>query len=460
MGKASKWLNKLLRRKKPPNNDNSPEAITATTTITKYYRHQNQLSSANINASLGNGHDSGINNHVDPSKHAVVVAAATAVAAEAALAAAKAAVEVVRLTSGERVGVDAVHVDGVGGRKSYMEDLAAIRIQSCFRGYLARRALRALKGLVKLQALVRGYFVRKQSDDMLRRMQAMVRLQARARASRLQNGVENLQKYKQQLGGNYVKVDDSCIVKRCSSLSAMGEQRRPQGAVSCTKWLENWMESPRSSHGSMKAKHMDDEKSDKILEVDNWKPRLKPKSRNGIHLSTFDYYDQNFAASDSLANYRTNLEKPNAGPFSGQEVSSLRSLDFPSEARTAESSPLANSLLFRRGSSSRSSRKNDCPKSSRNGYMAGHPNYMANTESSKAKVRCQSAPKQRTQSERPPSTKRFIPEFQESATYSRRRPVAVNCSPRKLYSGSGHFDRLMPPAQGDSYCYDYCFRGH
>uniref|UniRef100_A0A0E0LQL8 DUF4005 domain-containing protein n=1 Tax=Oryza punctata TaxID=4537 RepID=A0A0E0LQL8_ORYPU len=104
-------------------------------------------------------------------RHAIALAVATAATAEAAVATAQAAAEVVRLTR---------------PNSSFVrEHYAAIVIQTAFRGYLARRALRALKGLVKLQALVRGHNVRKQANMTLRCMQALVRVQARVRDQRM-----------------------------------------------------------------------------------------------------------------------------------------------------------------------------------------------------------------------------------------------------------------------------------
>nr|XP_027074170.1 protein IQ-DOMAIN 1-like [Coffea arabica] len=65
------------------------------------------------------------------------------------------------------------------------EELAAIQIQACFRGHLARRAFRALRSLVKLQAVVRGVCARRQARIALHCMHALARLQVTIRARQL-----------------------------------------------------------------------------------------------------------------------------------------------------------------------------------------------------------------------------------------------------------------------------------
>lgn len=111
---------------------------------------------------------------LEQSKHAYSVAIASAAAAEAAVAAAQAAAQVVQITTSTRF----------AGKSR--EETSAIKIQTAFRGYLARRALRALRGLVRLKSLVHGNAVKRQATTTLRCMQTLARVQSQIRSRRIQ----------------------------------------------------------------------------------------------------------------------------------------------------------------------------------------------------------------------------------------------------------------------------------
>ncbi|KAM0925999.1 hypothetical protein ACQ4PT_003855 [Festuca glaucescens] len=63
---------------------------------------------------------------------------------------------------------------------------AAVAIQAAFRGYSARRSYRSLRGLIRLQGVVRGPSVRRQTAHAMRCMRTLVRVQAQVRASRVE----------------------------------------------------------------------------------------------------------------------------------------------------------------------------------------------------------------------------------------------------------------------------------
>lgn len=84
--------------------------------------------------------------------------------------------------------------------------------------YQARKALCALRGLVKLQALVRGHLVRKQATETLRCMQALVIVQARARAQRARMASEGNPNQKQS---TYRKTTEDNLFRHTLDVSSI-----------------------------------------------------------------------------------------------------------------------------------------------------------------------------------------------------------------------------------------------
>ncbi|XP_078447930.1 protein IQ-DOMAIN 24-like [Wolffia australiana] len=175
MGKATRWLKGLLFRRKSSAEGENLNSAEEKKKKKKKRGGEGDEAATPLWVGISRPRAGSLSGE-DGNKRAIAVAAATAAVAEAAVAAAQAAAAVARLAGGRRP--SSAH--GAGPRD---ERWAAVKIQAAFRGYLARRALRALRGLVKLQALVRGQLVRRHAAEMLRCMQALLRAQARTRAS-------------------------------------------------------------------------------------------------------------------------------------------------------------------------------------------------------------------------------------------------------------------------------------
>ncbi|RRT77719.1 hypothetical protein B296_00020040 [Ensete ventricosum] len=529
MGRATKWLRSLFGWKKvDPASDVEPAKEKRRWGFMRPFREKEQQQRKGEQATAvvteerkGSYREVpkpfGAADEEEQNKRAIAVAAATAAVAEAAVAAAQAAAAVVRLTSSGRSALG--FFSAAAGKR---EEWAAIKIQAVFRGYLvrfstlslqlqsknvlvdgkferfrrkerkfegpfflrinpvfgkstpvdvvkARRALKALKGLVKLQALVRGNIVRKQAAETLRCMQALVRVQARARACRVlrserskfekapsgHSGTPTLDQHELSVPANPGSscMLNSTLIKSCyrrlqrvSSRPASSDAAHRERATSAGwNWLDRWMEERYwdSRESVKKAGHgasMDDDKNTKILEVDPGKPQFHHKRRNTHHSScstlTSDQNSHSFVTvpgSPSVESTAAQHFVPSSSSVEMQQ--SLGHLRFPFEAGVYGESPQFYSASSRPGSSRKgpfTPSKSDCSRSLFSAY-SDYPNYMANTESSRAKVRSHSAPKQRPDRQNP-----LGPFAQRSSSLHAK-------SSNKAYPGSGRLDRLGLP---------------
>ncbi|KAE9612294.1 hypothetical protein Lal_00022114 [Lupinus albus] len=88
------------------------------------------------------------------------------------------------------------------------DEVAAMRIQTAFRGYMARRALRALRGLVRLKSLMEGQVVKRQTISTLRSIQSFAHLQTQIHSRRLRM-LEETQALQKQLLQKHAKELES-----------------------------------------------------------------------------------------------------------------------------------------------------------------------------------------------------------------------------------------------------------
>ncbi|KAL5822702.1 hypothetical protein ACOSQ4_020602 [Xanthoceras sorbifolium] len=390
MGKATRWLKGLLGMKKEKDKDHKDHVVVAVAAGSVESSSSNSAPSdsrrekkrfsfgksvvreptVNSQIPVVNSTDMAwlrsylADSEKEQNKHAIAVAAATAAAADAAVAAAQAAVAVVRLTSN---GSNRALFGGGGGGK---ERWAAVKIQTVFRGFLARKAHRALKGLVKLQALVRGFLVRKRAAATLHSMQALIRAQTAVRSQRARRSFNKENRVQPELRAR-------------RSIERFDETR---SEIHSKRILTTCLESPIS--GCF-------DESPKIVEIDTFKPRSRSRRYNAAYSECGEDLSYQAAMSSplppcpvppriSIPNCQ-NLHQDFEWCYTGDEC----------RFSTAHSTPrFANSL---RSNAPPTPSKSVCSDSYFRPY-SNHPNYMVSTKSFKAKLRSYSAPRQRPES--------------------------------------------------------------
>ncbi|CAI9114358.1 OLC1v1015066C1 [Oldenlandia corymbosa var. corymbosa] len=280
---------------------------------------------------------------------------------------------------------------------------AATRIQTVFRAFLAKRAFRALKAVVRLQAIFRGRRVRKQAAVTLRCMQALVRVQARVRANSVQASQDS-----QTLNGGYNGKTDPIKEAEngwCDSRGTVHEvrsklQMKQEGAAKRERAIAYADAQQQLRRKAMPNKGNANKRNPELSWLDSWMATKPWESRlmEEFQTSSLDMtptsskYERDSITGGSLSN----SSEHGSVQVRRNNISTRVSARPSTTGRLARASsdPISDSLYDESTSTSSlsTSETQDSNKTPVEGYRAKKPSFMKATESIKAKQRVPASP--------------------------------------------------------------------
>nr|XP_016451275.1 PREDICTED: protein IQ-DOMAIN 14-like [Nicotiana tabacum] len=234
-----------------------------------------------------------------------------------------------------------------------VKNTAATKIQAVFRSYLARKALRALRSLVRLQALVRGHLVRKQTAAMVKRMHSLMVIQLRARVQRVQMAEEAhtpKSRKSQKVSYENSQLTRSCSIEKMDvSIQEKGRVQKKNSIKNESARMENGLNTSESHRLSVSRRDYH------VLQICR-----SPTTLSDMSTVSYDSHIEDFS-----------FKMAEKGSEHSSNVSTTISSNTPfSVAQSENPNSIFSSAPFA-------------------------PTYMSNTESSRAKARSQSEPRQR-----------------------------------------------------------------
>ncbi|KAF2322439.1 hypothetical protein GH714_017151 [Hevea brasiliensis] len=256
-----------------------------------------------------------------------------------------------------------------------IQEIAALKIQAAFRGYLARKALRALKGIVKLQAIIRGRNVRRQAMNTLKCLQSIVNIQSQVCAKRIQT-VEGTcfsdkTKQFQNLRDKIIRVDTNC-------------QKRWDGSILTKEELDTLFLSKKEA--AIKRERIKEYSFNHRNSAETERNKVNGRWRYWLEQWVDSQVSNKSKELEDLDTVLTSSPKPRV-EYRGKQLK-LRGLQRQDQVEGLDSPTTAPRRSFHR---------KQCSLGEDNSFFRSHviPTYMAATESAKAKARSMSSPKLR-----------------------------------------------------------------